>query len=344
MGEGRLVGQKVTIEDIAKQSHASVTTVSLVLRNKPGISAATRRRVLDAARELGYHRAAVGPERGALTVGLALRARTPMHDNGVSVVNPFYAWVMTGIEAAARQERINLLYATIPVDDQNHPLDLPHQLLDQALDGLLLIGAFAPETVTDVVAARPTPIILVDAHAGAHRYDVVTSDNRGGAYGAVTHLIQRGHRRIALATRPLQGDPVFAERREGYLEALRAHGLPEYIFECGPGVGDDVSALLGRHPEITAVFGCNDAFAIAALEASRGLGRRVPEDVSIIGLDDIELALHVTPPLTTMAVDKISMGRLAVQVLLFRLAWPEAAPTLTLLRPRLIERGSVAAR
>jgi LacI family transcriptional regulator len=251
---------------------------------------------------------------------------------------------MTGIEAAARQQRINLLYATIPVDDENRPLDLPHQLLDQPLDGLLLVGAFADETVAAVAGEHPTPVVLVDSHGGQRQYDAVVSDNRGGAADAVAHLLERGHRHIALVTRPTRADPVFAERRDGYREALRAQGLREYIVEYGPSGGEDdaASALLGRHPEITAIVGCNDNFSIATMEAVRQLGRRIPEDVSIVGFDDIELAVHVTPPLTTMAVDKISMGRLAVQTLLFRLAWPDAAPALTLLRPRLIERGSVA--
>jgi LacI family transcriptional regulator len=99
--------------------------------------------------------------------------------------------------------------------------------------------------------------------------------------------------------------------------------------------------MLRQHPEVTAIFGCNDTFALSALRALRLLGRRVPEDVSVIGFDDIERSGQTTPPLTTMAVDKVSMGRLAVQMLLFRLTWPDAAPTMTMLQPRLVERQSV---
>ena len=341
------MNRKVTIHDIAQHSNASASTVSLVLRNRPGISAATRRRVLDAARALGYRRRAWAREeieREPLTIGMALRARNRPPDVASPVVNPFYSWVMTGIEAAARQYRINLMYATIPVDNDNRPLDLPHHLLDQALDGLLLIGAFAAETIAEVAGAGATTVVLVDSHSGSHRHDAVCSDNCGGAYEAVAHLINRGHRHIALAGLRQQADPVFAERREGYLLALGEHGLPgcaiEYDVE--PGEVDATVRFLERDPEVTAIFGANDKFAIAALRAAWQLGRRVPDDLSVIGFDDIEAALHTTPPLTTMAVDKVSMGRLAVQALLFRLAWPDATTSVTQLRPRLIERDSVA--
>jgi len=343
------LARKVTILDIARHSNASASTVSLVLRNRPGISVATRRRVLDAAKALGYRRragASEDAERETLTIGMALRARNRPPDVGLPVVNPFYSWVMTGIEAAARQQRANLLYATIPVDDANRPLDLPHQLLDQPLDGLLLIGAFADDTIAEVTGARPTPVVLVDSHGGPHAHDAVCSDNRGGAYEAVAHLIRRGHRHIALAGLRQQADPVFAERREGYLQALREQRLPDYTteYDAVPGDVDAAVSFLRRHSEVTAIFGYNDKFAIAALRAAWQLGRRVPDDLSVIGFDDIEPALHTMPPLTTMAVDKVSMGRLAVQALLFRLAWPDATTSVTQLRPRLIERGSVAVR
>lgn len=344
------MGRRVTIDDIARQSNASASTVSLVLRNKPGIGAETRERVLATARALGYQGrppAPVESGQGVLTVGLVLRARSQSRDVRLPIVNGFYSWVVTGIDLAARERRVNLLYATLPVDDENRPLDLPRHLLDQPLDGLLLVGAFAEGTVGEVVGARALPTVLVDACAGAHDCDAVVSDNRGGARAAVTHLLQRGHRHIALAGPGRRTDVNFRERRDGFLQALREHGLAERADEDSQGaaesVAEAVAALLRRRPELTAIFGCNDEFAIAALQAARALGRRVPEDLSIIGFDDIERAMQTTPPLTTMAVDKVSMGRLAVQALAHRLAWPDATTTLTVLRPRLMERGSVAA-
>ena len=128
---------------------------------------------------------------------------------------------------------------------------------------------------------------------------------------------------------------------------MQDHGLAPHIT-CRGRVIEEVTGMVGSflrdHPQITALFGSNDAFALAALRAAQALGRRIPEDLSVVGFDDIELSQQVSPQLTTMAVDKVSMGRLAVQMLSYRLAWPDAAITLTTLRPRLIERESVLAR
>jgi len=342
--------RKVTLDDIAKKSRASVTTVSMVLRDKPGIGPETRHRVLAAAQELGYRRRGPATRRdeavAARNVGLVLRSRNRAPEPAVPGVNPFYWWVLAGIEAEARPRGINLLYATLPVDDENRPLDQPRHLLGQPLDGLLLIGSFAVETVADLIGPRSLPVVLVDAPAAAHPYDAVASDNEGGAHTAVSRLIALGHRRIALVGPQTRADPNLGQRRDGYLRALREHGLAPCAVEVDASAptGDAAAAtaeLLRRHPGVTALLGANDAHAIDALRAAQTLGRRVPGDLAVVGFDDIELATQTVPPLATMAVDKVSMGRLAVRTLLYRLAWPDAARSLTLLRAQLLERGSI---
>lgn len=338
--------RKVTIDEIARHSSASRTTVSLVLRDKPGISAETRQRVWSSAQALGYQRRAASIAAGhdVLNIGLILRSRNrAQQTDRLPVVNRFYSWVLAGVEAAARTQRMNLLYATLPVDDGNRPLDVPEHLLAQQLDGILLVGSFGDETIAEVASRGARAIVLVDAPAASPRYDAVVSDNQAGAFAAVSHLIALGHARIAYISPDPRADPNFNQRRNGYLKALEEHGLDAI---AGAMTGDDAAAaartLLRRHPDVTALFGCNDAFAIEAMRVAQALGRRVPDDVSIIGFDDIELATQVTPALTTMAVDKVTMGRLAVQTLSYRLAWPEATKILTVLMPELIERESVA--
>jgi len=344
------MGRKVTIEDVARQSNASSATVSLVLRQKPGISPETRQRVLDAARALGYQPRtplAVSAVPATRNIGLIVRARARAMDKDRSVVNSFYSWVVTGLDAAARQQRLNLLYATVPVDADNHPFELPHHLLEQSLDGLLLVGSLNDETVAEMVGGRTVPVVLVDAPARPARFDVIASGNEAGVYRGVSYLIDKGHRDIAFVGARLDANPNFGQRRDGYLRALREHGLTPYIAN-DDRVTDDVAsatiALLKRTPQLTAIFGSNDAFAIEALRAAQSQGYRIPDDISVVGFDDIELSQQTMPALTTMAVDKVSMGRLAIQALVYRLAWPEAANTLTILQPRLIERQSVRAR
>ncbi len=343
------MGRKVTIEDVARRSNASAATVSLVLRQKPGISLGTRQRVLEAARALGYRSRTPPAPASATTrnIGLIVRARVRATDKDYSVVNSFYSWVVTGLDAAARQQRLNLLYATLPVNADNQPLDLPRHLLEQPLDGLLLVGALSEGTIGELVGGRAMPVVLVDAPARPGTYDAIASDNEAGTYRGVAYLIARGHRDIAFVGALLAANPNFAQRRAGYLRALREHGLTPYIAD-DERAPDDVAAatlaLLKRAPQITAIFGSNDAFAVEALRAVQTQGYRIPDDLSIMGFDDIELGQQTTPSLTTLAVDKVSMGRLAIQALTYRLAWPDAAVTLTILQPRLLERQSVKAR
>jgi DNA-binding LacI/PurR family transcriptional regulator len=339
--------RRVTIQDIALHSDTSVTTVSMVLRDKPGIGAETRRRVLAAARELGYHRRLPATDQGAVrSVAMILRARTGSPHEQVPAVNPFYSDVISGIETAARRERINLLYATLAVDVANVPYEMPDHLLQQELDGILLIGSFSAETVEAIARDRSAPTVLVDAPAQPSPHDAVVTDNEGGARLATTHLIGLGHRHIALAGPDLDADPNFRQRREGYRRALAEHGLqPRYFTSRSQGmhaVGEAAVEALQASPEITAVVAANDASAIEVMRGVQQLGRRVPEELSIVGFDDIARAQEVRPRLTTMAVDRVTMGRQAVRMLQYRLAWPDACRLMTMLQPELRQRESTA--
>lgn len=345
------MASRVTIDDIAQRTSTSPSTVSLVLRNRPGVGDETRQRVLEVARQLGYKRrlpAAATSGQATRTVGLLLRFWQPgptLETAATPAMGPFYSWVVMGIEAAARAQGINLLLATVSVDDENHAFDLPTAVLDQALDGVLLVGSFREETIDVIGGGRPAPLVLVDSDAAPHRFDAVASDHQGGAYTAVSHLIAAGHRRIAFVGYRSDLSPNFRQRRDGYLQALRDHGITESFIEESRVVSSDAlaeaRAFLERPLEVTAVFGANDAFAIAVMRAAQELGYVIPRDLSVIGFDDVTGAREMTPPLTTMAVDKVSMGRLAVQALTYRLAWPDSAPVLSLIQPRLAERGSV---
>ena len=342
------MGKNVTLADVARDSSVSLSTASLVLREKPGIPAETRERVVAAARALGYRPKnaplpAVGLRRGGKlhTLGLIVKSDA----GGGPYANPFYSYVLAGIEDACRRKRTNLLYATVPVDEHNVVIDTPHLLLNDAADGLLLVGAFVDATLNSLLGQTALPVVLVDAYAGADQYDAVVSDNEHGAYQAVQHLIDQGHRHIALVGAGPAAYPSIRERRAGYLRALQAHGITaEYCADCELTGGEAETAIRGLlhdHPQITALFGCNDAVAIAAMQEVQRLGRRVPSDFSVIGFDDIDMARVVTPALTTMYVDKIGMGRQAVQLLGARVEFPAAERVTTVISPRLIERASV---
>lgn len=337
--------RRVTIEDIAHHSNTSITTVSMVLRDKPGIGAETRQRVLDSARELGYERRTRRDGRQApRTAAMILRTRLDHRGAQAPSVNPFYTDVISGLESAARTRRINLLYGTLPVDPANHPYELPDHLLGQQLDAVLLIGAFAEETIDMIAAGRSGPIVLVDGPAAPSQHDTVASDNRGGTLLAVRHLIEQGHRRIAMIGTDLDADPNLRQRRAGYLDALAEQGLEPLVIQTQRvrphAVTDAAVDLLTTHPEITAIVGANDACAIEAMRGAQRAGLDVPDDLSVIGFDDIALASEVSPALTTMAVDRLTMGRQAIRLLEDRLETPGACRIMAVLQPTLTIRDS----
>lgn len=334
---------KVTMTDIAQQSDVSPATVSLVLRDKPGVSDETRQRVLDVAHELGYQlkvSTPAPPAHNLSRIGLLLRAR----EGDLPQTNHFYSSVLAGIEAACRQAHINLLYATMLVDEHNNPLNQPRLLVDETLDGLLLVGAFLNDRLHTYLEQYPAPMVLVDAYATDESYDAVVSDNLMGGFEATEYLIAQGHRQIAIVGSRPMGYPSIQARRRGYAQAMSKHGLPPIFMDClltPEAAGQATAALLAAHPTTTAVFACNDEVAIAVVKAAKEHGRVVPTDLSVIGFDNIDLAQYVTPALTTMCVDKLGMGRLGVQLLLNRVQFPTAGTVQAVIRPQLIERQSV---
>lgn len=336
---------RVTLESIARASGVSLATVSLVLRDKPGINDQTRKRVLDAAQGLGYrrHPSPGNAPRVLRQVGVLVKARPGDQPHS----NQFYSPVLAGVEAACRKQQINMLYATVTVDEDNHPQDLPRMLLEYDLDGVLLLGAFVDHTIEQLIQRRGTPVALADAYATSGAYDAAVSDNVGGAYQAVSYLIQQAHREIGMVGSLPDAFPSIEQRRRGYVQALADNNIPERYFADShlayDQVVDSTLELLQRYPQVTALFCGNDLTAVAAMQAARALGRRLPEDLSIIGFDNIDLAEHLTPSLTTMHVDKAGLGRMAVQLLMNRAEFPDAACVTALLRPTLIERQSVCA-
>jgi LacI family transcriptional regulator len=333
---------KTTIADIARDSGVSPATVSLVLRDKPGISPETRQRVLDSAQALGYISTPPKPvPQGTVSsIGLILKVRP----DDEPLTNQFYAPVLAGIEAYCRRQQTNLFYAHMPVDEDNNPLELPRLLQEQPANGLLILGAWLNDSVTRLLQPQETPLVLVDAYAATDLYDAVITDNETGAYQATLYLIENGHQHIAIVGSLPRSYPSIQERRNGYVRAMTERHLEPRFVDCHLYPDAAVPATivyLEKHPEVTAIFSCNDEVAIGVMGAVHSLGKRVPQDVSIIGFDNIALAQHVTPALTTMRVDKRGMGRLAAQLLFNRLEYPEAGQVCAVIRPSLIERQSV---
>jgi DNA-binding LacI/PurR family transcriptional regulator len=334
--------RRVTLADVARDVGVSPAAVSLAIRGEPGVSRETRDRVVDTARRLGYRGVSRSPSRRARQVTVGLIIKAPHGD--APEINRFYAPVMTGIEEICRIREVDLLFAAMPVDDQYYPLEVPRLVTERSTDGLIVVGAHLSHGTTALLEDGP-PAILVDAYAEDVAFDSVVSDNVGGARAAMEHLISRGHHEIILVGSQPDSFPSILQRRRGYEQAMaEAELAPRYVDV--PHVPPEAAAAaalqyLGAHPEVTAAFCCNDAVAVALIQGAQQGGIDVPGALSVVGYDDIDLARFVSPQLTTMAVDKLGMGRLAVTLLLHRLEFTQAAVVQALIRPRLVERGSV---
>ncbi|MGN6665512.1 MAG: LacI family DNA-binding transcriptional regulator [Trinickia sp.] len=301
-----------TIRDIARAANVSIGTVSRALKNQPGLSEATRRRVVETAQRLGYDAGQLRPRIRRLTFLLHRQ-----HNNfGAS---PFFSHVLHGVEDACRIHGIvpSLLTAG-PTED------VAEQLRLHAPDAIAVAGFVEPETLA-AVAAMQRPLVLIDLWAPNLRS--VNLDNAEGAALAMRHLFALGRKRVAFIGGSLAHYSI-AQRALGYRRAFFEAGLlfdPSLETTIDAHLPPDEGAalamqrLLDTHgPERApnAVFAYNDVAALAAMRVALARGLRVPEDIAFVGFDDIPAAAHATPALTTIAIDKEALGARGVQMLL----------------------------
>ena len=321
-----------TIRDVARACGVSPMTVSFVLNNKPGqVSEETRERVLKAMRDLDYRPAALksrARERQILTLGLVAGR------GQVSLMQPgYYAYIVDGFLKAADQLRHNVTLFTHSI----FPAD-PHESLrvycDGRCDGLMVL---APNHGSQLVAAlheRGTPFVLIGDTGDTENVSCVDIDNIEVGYHVTEYLIRQGHRRIAFVGGPEQFVRSPNQRYEGYCRALIAHGLvpdPAIAFinnnkeeEVLQRLADRICGPASQRP--TAFFGWNDGYAARVMRTVQSMGLRVPEDVSIIGVDDDVIAQTALPPLTTMRQPYEEISRKAVEILVAQIRGEATTP------------------
>ena len=305
--------RRPTIKDVARQSGFSLSTVSLVINNSGYVRPETRDAVLKVVAELGYH-----PTRSAR--GLASRTSGNigfvLTNDHFSQAEPFYTKIFLGTEFEARDHNYYILLTTVPQEFTGD--ETPRFLLERNVDGVIIAGKVSPRLI-DRVESFGVPIILVDYELKRRRYPAVLTDNRAGARLAVQHLLASGRRTVAF----LGGDvahPSIEERLEGYREVMAEAGREETVSIDEPETrtSSGVAALQqlwerGVRPD--AVFAANDAMAIGAMQFLKAQGVRIPDDVALVGFDDIDSCLLLEPALSSVRVPKEEMGKLAVQSL-----------------------------
>ncbi len=338
------MGKKPTLRDIAQHANVALSTVSQALNNKAGVSPEMRLRVLASAAELGY-RPKIAAELPQITEVKTLGLLTKRRNGDALIINPFYSYIIAGAESECGRHNISLMYANIEVDEHNYALAMPSMLTQSRVDGVIVLGAFLEETLADISNRASQNVVLVDAYTPkGDAFDSVLVDNVSGATKAVNYLIARGHRQIGLIGSESGSYPSIAERRQAYLSVLAQHQLEPFIEDgalTGPAAYQATQKLIARAPEITAIFACNDEVAIGVVNALQDSGLCVPEDMSVMGFDDIHLAQELRPTLTTMHVDKVLMGVVAVRQLMDRALNPHRTSLKTLVSTQLIERESV---
>lgn len=337
------MARRPTSADVASAAGVSRTTVSFVLNGRTDmkIPDETRRRVLDAAAQLGYHPSAPARQLAAgrsHIIALVLR-QTPEQVAGDAVL----AETLRGLAAAARSDGFRVMVDPLPPDGPD--ATYAALLRAQHADGLVISGPRVDDPSLLELVRDGFPIVLQGALPGV---DVasIDVDNVAGARTAVEHLIALGHRRIACITNAPLVYTAAQQRLEGYLDAIRAAGIEprqDWIaaadFDAQSGHTAMVELL--ERSSFDAVFVGSDVVALGAIGALREAGLRVPGDVSVVGFDDIPLAAFFDPPLTTVRLPAFELGQAAGRALLERIAG-RAIPDRTLLPTELIVRSSTA--
>lgn len=333
--------KRPTSADVAALAGVSRTTVSFVLneRRDVAISGPTRRRVLDAAKRLGYHPHASARQLAggrSRTMGLVLR-QSAQQVAGDALL----AETLRGIAAAARAADHRVLIE--PLAPTNGGYD--ELLRSSRTDGVIVSGPRIDDPALSRLVADGFPIVLQGSLPGLASPSVDV-DNAAGARLAVEHLIELGHRRIGAITNAPLAYTAASERLEGYRAALRSAGMDfderlvvEAEFDAASG-HRAMTSLLERAP-VTAVFVASDVVALGAFAALHEAGLRCPDDVSIVGFDDIPLAAFFDPPLTTVRIPAHDLGLAAGSALLDRIAG-RPVPARTLLPTELVVRSSTA--
>ncbi|SDM29902.1 LacI family DNA-binding transcriptional regulator [Halarsenatibacter silvermanii] len=340
-------GNNITIKDIAEKSGVSVTTVSRVLNDKPDVKDATRAKVLKVIKESNYRPNGMARSlviNQTYSIGLIIP----------DINNPYFPEVARGVEDQAQDSSYSVIFSSTDnkLKREKEVIDL---MLQKSVDGLIVSLSLANKDILKRLEDKKIPVVQLDRKIPDSRYPAVMVDNKKSAYKAVQFLIDEGYKRIAHITGDLQTVPG-RERKNGYRKAILANNFSfnqDMIFEgdFSKRAGYDALKKItekGSLPE--AIFAANDMMAIGVLEACRQKGIKVPEDIVLVGHDNISISNLVYPALTTMAQPKYKLGRKASELLIELIEIKQEKGSLDrdnlfndqILETQLVKRGSTS--
>jgi LacI family transcriptional regulator len=306
----------VTIKDVARAAGVSITTVSHTINGTRRVSEELSARVMQAMEELEYRPNVLAR---SLRVGQTKTIGLIIPDNS----NLFFAEIARAIEDTGYQNGYSVILCNSDGQAEKQQRYI-HTLVDKQVDGIVFISSGETPVDLQYVTDNNIEVVVVDREAPYVSADVVLVDNELAGYQATRHLIELGHRYIACVSVPPDLNPI-ARRVDGYRRAMHEAGIelpPDYQVGGDTQIESGERAanrLLHLEPRPSAVFVCNDMMAIGAMRAARLIGVRIPEDLSIVGFDDIALARAMCPALTTMSQPIAEMARVATELLIRRM-------------------------
>ena len=332
------MNNRATLADIAEMAGVSLMTVSRAINNKPGVSEKLRQRILVIAEEMGYRPNQIA--RG-LATSLTNAIGLVVPDN----TNPFFAQIARGVEDAAYDRQYNIFLVNTN-EEPRRELDALDSLWAKDIDGVILCSSRLPVQALEAQIQRFPAMVVLNRGKLTPRPNLTTVnvDDHRGAQLALQYLLAKGRRRIAYIAGPPTS--TSSQRRlEGYRSQISVLGLALDLGLIEPtspnteGGRQAAAALLARRPDLDAIFAFNDLVAVAAVQVCMEAGKRVPEDIAIIGVDDIPLATIFRPQLTTLHVNLNQIGHLSM-VKLLELIHGSSAPAAIQIDPELFLRES----
>jgi DNA-binding LacI/PurR family transcriptional regulator len=310
--------KQVTIRDVAKKAGVSVGTVSRAFNNYSDISEKTRKNILEVAEELGYKanvltKASEGGK--SHRIGMLIED----YDTG-AILNPIVFETLMAFKNSASKQGYETIILSTTTDMQKSE-DLTKLFTEKNLDGAFIMGIKLSDNYYKELTNIEHPCVLFDVSVKNPKTTCVGVDSTRGAFMAVEHLIKLGHKKIAFINGHKDAF-VSYERLDGYYLALNRYGIPidddliEYADYTSKGGSLAAEKLINSNKEFTAVFCASDLMAVGAVEMFDSIGLKVPEDISIVGFDDITIAQYMSPKLTTIRQDRDKIGESAATALI----------------------------
>lgn len=305
--------RQVTISQVAKEAGVSSQTVSRVINNRDEITPETRKHVQDVIKRLGYQPNAIArslSQRRSHTLGVVA--------SGLEYYGPSRSLI--GVEQGANQHGFSILLNLLHEPEHDNAEQIVNGLISRQVEGIIWAAPEISDNRTwfqEIVHQLAIPIIFLSTRSNGILH-VVEVDNRNGGHMATQHLLDRGYRKIGIISGPLNWWAA-NQRWLGWQDALTAAGIP---FDDSQIVEGNWSAesgesgfqeLLEKFPDVEAVFACNDQMALGLMRSARKLGKRIPDDLAVVGFDDIPESAFYYPPLTTIRQDLYELGHMAVQ-------------------------------